>query len=41
MKKIADGQPWTMPATIDDPLIFNEIEGALKGKRLGAARKLI
>jgi propionyl-CoA synthetase len=34
MKKIADGAPWTMPATIDDPLIFNEIESALKGKGL-------
>ena len=32
MKKIADGQSWTMPATIDDPLILNEIESALKVK---------
>jgi propionyl-CoA synthetase len=36
MKKIADGQPWTMPATIDDPAILNEIESALKGKGVGA-----
>jgi propionyl-CoA synthetase len=36
MKKIADGQSWTIPATIDDPLILNEIESALKGKLLGA-----
>ena len=36
MKKIADGQPWTMPATIDDPVILNEIESALKGKGVGA-----
>ena len=36
MKKIADGQPWSMPATIDDPLILNEIESALKGNGLGA-----
>jgi propionyl-CoA synthetase len=27
--KIADGQPWQMPATIDDPAILAEIEAAL------------
>ena len=32
MKKIADGEPWTMPATIDDPVILEEIGSALKGK---------
>jgi len=32
MKKIADKDPWSMPATIDDPAIFGEIEGALKRK---------
>jgi propionyl-CoA synthetase len=32
MKKIADGESWTMPATIDDPAILDEIGGALKGK---------
>jgi propionyl-CoA synthetase len=32
MKKIADGDPWTMPATIDDPAILTEIGAALKGK---------
>jgi propionyl-CoA synthetase len=32
MKKIADGQSWTIPATIDDPVILNEIESALKVK---------
>jgi propionyl-CoA synthetase len=37
MKKIADNQSWTIPATIDDPLILNEIESALKGKGLGAS----
>ena len=31
IKKIADGDPWTMPATIDDPVILDEIAGALKG----------
>lgn len=29
MRKIADGEPWTMPATIDDPVILDEIEEAL------------
>ncbi len=36
MKKIADGEPWTMPATIDDPAILDEIGGALRGKGVGA-----
>ncbi len=31
MKKIADGDAWTMPATIDDPAILGEIGAALKG----------
>jgi propionyl-CoA synthetase len=35
IKKIADGDQWTMPATIDDPAILGEIEGALKGKGVG------
>jgi propionyl-CoA synthetase len=35
MKKIADGAPWTMPATIDDPAILDEIAAALKQKRIG------
>ena len=34
MKKIADGDPWTMPATIDDPAILDEISVALKGRGL-------
>ncbi len=32
MKKIADGEPWTMPATIDDPAILYEIAGVLKDR---------
>ena len=36
MKKIADGESWTMPATIDDPVILEEIGTALKGKGVGA-----
>ena len=31
MKKIADGADWTMPATVDDPAIFDEIAAALRG----------
>ena len=31
MKKIADGGTWTMPATIDDPVILEEITSALQG----------
>jgi propionyl-CoA synthetase len=29
MRKIADRQEWTMPATIDDPAILDEIKQAL------------
>jgi propionyl-CoA synthetase len=36
MKKIADGEPWTLPATIDDPAILEEIGSALKGHGLAA-----
>ena len=30
MAKIADGAEWSMPATVDDPLIFEEIAAALR-----------
>jgi propionyl-CoA synthetase len=30
IKKIADDEPWKMPATIDDPVIFDEIGAALR-----------
>jgi len=36
MKKIADGDEWEMPATIDDPAILDEIKAGLKGKGVGA-----
>src|SRR6516165_7227550 len=36
MKKIADGESWTMPATIDDPMILDEI-----GKALACHRRAI
>ena len=37
MQKIADGQDYAMPATIDDPIILGEIDDALKG--IGYAKK--
>jgi propionyl-CoA synthetase len=37
IKKIADGETWTMPATIDDPAVLDEIGSALKGKGLAAS----
>jgi propionyl-CoA synthetase len=36
IKKIADGDEWHMPATIDDPAILDEIGSALKGHGVGA-----
>jgi len=39
MKKIADGETWQMPATIDDPAILDEIGSALKRKGADAAVK--
>ena len=36
MVKIADGEPWKMPATIDDPVTLDEVTEALR--RLGYAR---
>ena len=32
MKKIADHDSWSMPATIDDPVVLSEIETALRAK---------
>jgi propionyl-CoA synthetase len=32
MKKIADGESWSMPATIEDPKVLEEIGEALKGR---------
>jgi propionyl-CoA synthetase len=37
IKKIADGESWTMPATIDDPAVLEEIGSALKEKGVGAS----
>lgn len=35
IKKIADGEDYAMPATIDDPAILDEIGTALKGRGIG------
>ena len=37
MSRIADGEPWKMPATIDDPAILDEITGSLRGVGYPAA----
>ena len=31
MRQIADGEPWKMPATIDDPTILDEITEVMRG----------
>ena len=36
MRRIADGQPYTTPATIDDPVVLDEMGDALR--ELGYAR---
>ncbi|MGB6118596.1 MAG: propionyl-CoA synthetase [Mesorhizobium sp.] len=35
MQKIADREQWTMPATIDDPAILDEIAASMKEKGIG------
>ncbi|MCJ2112149.1 AMP-binding protein [Methylobacterium sp. E-025] len=35
MKRIADHEPWTMPATIDDAGVLNEIGESLKARGIG------
>jgi len=35
IKKMADGDTWTMPATIEDPKVLDEIGTALKEKGVG------
>ena len=37
IKKMADGEAWTMPATIEDPKALDEIGAALKEKGVGRA----
>ncbi|WP_375408155.1 propionyl-CoA synthetase [uncultured Methylobacterium sp.] len=36
MKKIADGEAWTMPPTIDDAIVLDEIGESLKERGIGA-----
>ena len=36
MQKIADGEAWKMPATIDDPAILDEIREALETRHVGS-----
>ncbi|GJD96067.1 propionyl-CoA synthetase [Methylobacterium iners] len=35
MKRIADGEPWTLPPTIDDAAVLDEIGESLKGRGIG------
>jgi propionyl-CoA synthetase len=35
IKKMADGEKWSMPATIEDPKVLDEIGVALKEKGVG------
>jgi len=35
IKKMADGDTWSMPATIEDPKVLDEIGSALKEKGVG------
>ena len=38
MKKIADGDVWSTPATIDDPMVLTEIGDVLRARGLVGAR---
>ena len=37
MKKIADAEPWTLPATIEDPAVLDEIAAAIRARGIGGA----
>lgn len=39
IRKIADGEEWVMPATIDDPVILDEITESLQSMGLAGARR--
>jgi propionyl-CoA synthetase len=39
MRQIADGEPYRVPATIDDPATLEEVKSALQG--LGYARETV
>jgi len=34
MRKIVDGQPWIMPATIEDPAVLDELGDDLRALRI-------
>ena len=38
VRKIADGEPWNMPATIDDPRILDEISAVLYDRGVATGR---
>jgi propionyl-CoA synthetase len=40
MRAIADGEAWRLPATIDDPLILDEITGAMKARGMAENAQL-
>lgn len=40
MRQMADGEAWSMPATIDDPAILDEIKGVLEGRGMGSQSPL-
>jgi propionyl-CoA synthetase len=37
MRAIADGQEYTMPSTIEDPVVLSEIEQRMKDEQIGEA----
>jgi len=37
MRKIADGESWSMPSTVEDPAALEEIAAALKGRGFGGS----
>jgi propionyl-CoA synthetase len=39
IRAIADGEPWRMPATIDDPVILDEITEVMKARGMAANAK--
>ncbi len=41
MRAIADGEKWNMPATIDDPVILDEITELLKGRGMVAVKTAV
>ena len=40
MRQIADGEVFTIPSTIDDPIILTEIEGFLQARNIGKSSEI-